>query len=242
MSSPDEDFTPTWRRGLVTAVDAANAKVRVQFPDSDGLISNWLAVVVPFALGAKAFWVPRLNSQVIVLVDENLEDGVVLGAVYSKADPVPSAPALALHAEFEDGTILEYDPTGHALTANVQGTVAITATGNVSLQTSADVNVTATGHVNATCATSTIQASSTITLQAPIVSCTAILQVAGVLQANGGISTTSGGAVPNGLHIGGTVQSDTGLTAPDATLGGKGFLAHKHGGVTTGAGQTGTPV
>jgi phage baseplate assembly protein V len=88
----------------VTAVDGATARVKVSFPDDDGLLSDWLPVVQPMALGGRCYALPRKGSQVVVLLDEHAEDGVVVGAIYSQADAPPVADPGVIHLELEDGT------------------------------------------------------------------------------------------------------------------------------------------
>nr|WP_320132004.1 phage baseplate assembly protein V [uncultured Holophaga sp.] len=180
MSAP-EQAAPTWRRGLVTAV--AGHQVRVKFPDLDGMISGLLPVASLVTLGARVWAMPRVGAQVVVLLDENGEDGVVLGGVYSTADPAPSCSAEAIHAELEDGTAVTLQ------------------TGKVVVDTPGDVEAQAGG-------TATLKATKVI-LDAPLVQATQVLQVDGVIQANGGITTSSGGAVPGSLTMGGDVVGGT---------------------------------
>lgn len=96
----------SWRRGLVVAVDGTSAKVRVVFPDLDGLKSDWLPVIQASSHGLRLYALPPLGSQVVVLLDEHGEDGAVLGAIYSQADPPPSTDPRAVVADFPDGSRL----------------------------------------------------------------------------------------------------------------------------------------
>jgi phage baseplate assembly protein V len=195
-----------WKRGLVKEVDPKGL-VKVSLPDEDGLTTDWLPVAVPFALGARAYWLPRVGSQVVLLLDENAEDGVVLGALYSKADPAPVQQERLLYIETEDGTKISVDPDASLVTvdtpgkilAKAGGTITAQAQGNVSVSSQADVDVSAQGHVNTTSATATVKASTKITLDAPLVNATQVLKVDGPIQANGGITTTSGGS--SHLHL-----------------------------------------
>lgn len=95
---------PSWRRGLVHQVQGY--RVRVKFPDLDGLITDWLPVAQLVTLGARSFLMPRQGAQVVVLLDEHGEDGVVLPGIYSQADPPPGCDAAAFYLEQEDGTKL----------------------------------------------------------------------------------------------------------------------------------------
>lgn len=117
--------------GIVVAIDEQSCKVRVQFPDLDDLVSDWLPVLQEFCVGNQAYRLPDLDNQVACLMDANYEAGIVLGAIYSDADPPPVTDANLYHIRFKDGTVIEYDRAGHMLTANVLGDIEITATGSI---------------------------------------------------------------------------------------------------------------
>jgi phage baseplate assembly protein V len=242
MSHPEPAHTPAWRRGLVQAVDAPNGRVRVQFPDEDNLVSDWLPVAMPFALGARAFWLPRTGSQVAVLLDEHGEDGVVLGALYSQADPPPGvASAHLFHLEMEDGTKLSLDPDNGCVSLNTPGKVVVQTGSDLSATVGGNLTANVSGNANLQAAAITLKASQ-ITLDAPNVTATAVLQAQGAVCANAGITTSSGGPVPGTLSVQGPVQSQSKVQAPDAVLGGKSFNGHVHGGVQGGGSQTSAPV
>jgi len=77
-------------RGVVTEIDRTKVQVRVKFVDT-GMVSAPLQVLVPLAKDAKFFALPRIDEQVVCYMDDNYEDGVVLGAVYTETQTV-SAP------------------------------------------------------------------------------------------------------------------------------------------------------
>ena len=110
-----------YKTGLVTNINENTARVRVTFPDLDNVLSNWIPVVYPFTNNDKAYYMPSLNEQVACIMDENLEDGCIIGSIYSDVDKVPVADDNKFHILFEDGTFLEYDKQEHILTADVQG-------------------------------------------------------------------------------------------------------------------------
>lgn len=213
MSAPET--VPAWRRGLVTAVDAAKCKVRVKFPDEDGIVSDWLPVCVPFALGAKAYWLPRVNSQVVALMDEHGEDGIVMGAIYSTVDAPPANSARVLHIVTEDGTKIQVDPDASTVTVDTPGKIIATAGG--------DIDATAGGHINGTAGAASTFKAPQVTLDSPLVVCTGILRAQGVVQADAGITTSSGGSVPSTLTVAGVIKSDTDLYSSDLS-----FNAHVH--------------
>ncbi|WP_051754559.1 phage baseplate assembly protein V [Thermodesulfobacterium commune] len=127
------------RRGIVVAVDEKTGKVRVQFPDLDGLVSNWLPVVFQKTCKDKHYWMPDVGEYVVVAFDEEGEksDGYVLGAFYNEKDTVPEvANKDKFFVRFEDGTEIEYDRKSHKLRISVRGDVLIEADGNMTLKAS----------------------------------------------------------------------------------------------------------
>jgi phage baseplate assembly protein V len=204
----------------VQALDPARGRVRVQFPDEDNLVSDWLPVAVPFALGARAFWLPRVGSQVATLLDEHGEDGVVLGALYSQADPAPAASARQFLVQMEDGTTVCLDPDAKLVTVTTPGSIQAQAGGNITASAGGDLDGTAGGAVNLVGATVKLRGGS-ITLDGPVTA-TQTVVAEGAICADAGITTSGGGAVPGNFHVSGLVQ------AADATLGGRSFNGHQH--------------
>jgi phage baseplate assembly protein V len=142
-----------FRVGIVSAQNVATGRVRVTFPDRNQLQSWLLAVVVPKTQNDKAFWMPDIGDQVVCLMDEQDEDGAVLGAIYSTVDAPPAGmTADKLHWTAKDGATFEYDRAAHALavalpsggtlsiTAN-GATLAIDAAGNVTVQAAGDIKL-----------------------------------------------------------------------------------------------------
>ena len=139
-----------YRVGIVKAQDAANARVRVTFPDRDQMQSWWLPVVFAKAQNDKAYWIPDVGEQVVCTMDEYDEDGAVLGAIYSSADRPPVTSADKLHWTFKDGAVFEYDRSAHSLQMSIPsgGTVTITANGaSVAIDGSGNVAIVAAGQI-----------------------------------------------------------------------------------------------
>lgn len=134
-----------YRRGIVKAVDPATARVRVEFPDADGMVSYWLEVAQrrTLAAGDRDYWMPDVGEAVAVLMDEQDEAGVVLGAIYSSADPPPVSSADKRHTVHKDGAVFEYDRATHTWTVSVPagGRIAISIGGSSIVMTDAGVRV-----------------------------------------------------------------------------------------------------
>ena len=141
-----------WHYGTVSAVDEATMRVRVRLPEIDNLRTWWLPVIGRKTLKDKDYWLPDEGEQVVVLLDENGEDGVVLGAVFSDVDEVPVVSRDKWHRRFADGATLEYDRATHELTVKGVTRVIIEASASIVLQAGTQVTLdtpqtTCTGHL-----------------------------------------------------------------------------------------------
>ncbi len=120
--------------GKVVAIDEQTCKVRVEFPDRDDgdgqtLVSDWLPVGQKKTLGDLEYWLPDMDTQVACLMDEHLEAGVVICAIYSDADAPPVSNKDLYYRRFKDGTVIQYDRVRHTLLADVKGDIEVNATG-----------------------------------------------------------------------------------------------------------------
>ncbi len=136
--------------GLVIATDAKQCRVRVKFPDRDGIVSYWLPVMQKKTLKDKVYWMPDIQEHVVCLMDEHDEFGVVIGAIYSDADIPPVNSQDKYHVVFDDGTAIEYDRSEHKLTATVQGDIEATATGTINVEAGGDITITSGTHIQMT--------------------------------------------------------------------------------------------
>ncbi len=145
-----------FRVGIVKTQDAVNCRVRVTFPDRNQMTSWWLPVCVPKSQNDKAYWIPDVGEQVVCLMDEHDEDGVVLGSIYSSADLPPASSADKWHITMKDGATFDYDRAAHALAVSIPsgGTVSLMANG-ATIQIDASGNINLTAAANITLVTST---------------------------------------------------------------------------------------
>ena len=136
------------RRGIVVAVDEQTARVRVQMPDLDGIVSNWLPVIHHKTQQDKSYWLPDVGEYVVVAFDEEGKhsDGYVLGAIYNDQDTVPVANVNQFYIKFQDGTTIAYDRQAHALTVNCVGSITINTSNNITI-TAANIDISASGNV-----------------------------------------------------------------------------------------------
>jgi phage baseplate assembly protein V len=123
------------RVGVVVSTNFAAATARVQFGDADDLVSYDMQIVFPKTSKDKFYNMPDTGDQVVCLFLPNgLEQGFILGSVYSTVDVPPVQSPDKDHITYSDGTVIEYDRAAHVLTANVQGTATIQSTGLLTIK------------------------------------------------------------------------------------------------------------
>jgi phage baseplate assembly protein V len=221
-------YHPVFRTGLVTAQNAAQGQVRVQFPDRDGVVTYWLPVIVPKTQNDKFFVMPDVGEQVVVLMDEHDEYGAVVGSIPSKVDAPPNGmTGDKLHATFKDGTVIEYDRGAHVLTAALGngGSARISTPLGNELVLGSDGSVLLRD-----------QRGASVTL-----SNDGNVRVNGNLLVSGTIGTASGAFGNGDMTINGTIAATGDVTA------GRGHenvsaLSHVHSGVQGGSANTAAPV
>ncbi|HWO57696.1 MAG TPA: phage baseplate assembly protein V [bacterium] len=128
MSPPNPKIAHL-RYGIVRKIDPRRSRVKVEFPDQDRLVSHWLSLAQPKTLKDRAYWMVEPGEQVVCILDEHLEDGTVIGAIYSRPDPAPNGwDEHWFGIVFEDGSILRYRKDQHELLldlTHMQGTVIV---------------------------------------------------------------------------------------------------------------------
>lgn len=131
MSETREESAPTLRFGFVTALDEAGCRVRVQFPDLDGLESYWLPVLRPKTHQDKHYCLPDVGEQVACLLDGVGEEGVVLGAVFGDRDPAQGGGPDVFEIRFGNGDVLRHSRADGSWFIQCAGSVTVEAGGAV---------------------------------------------------------------------------------------------------------------
>jgi phage baseplate assembly protein gpV len=114
-----------FRVGIVKEQDGAHARVRVGFAEFDQMLSYWLPVLASKTQDDKWYWMPDIGEQVVCLMDERDEAGVVLGAIYSTADVPPVNSTDKCRLTFKDETAIEYDRGAHVLSISFSDATSI---------------------------------------------------------------------------------------------------------------------
>lgn len=124
MKQLEERLNSTVQVGTVTEV--LGGAVRV---DINGHATHELPVLFTRTQTDKFFAMPDVGEQVVCLfLPIGLEQGFVLGAIYSDEDLPPSDGAHVTHIAFGDGSSVEYDRKNHSLDITVSsGEVTVKA-------------------------------------------------------------------------------------------------------------------
>jgi phage baseplate assembly protein V len=169
--------------------------VRVEFGDRSNLVSYELPVMVKQTLKNKDSYMPDIGEHVLCsFLGNGLEQGFVLGAIYSNADTAVNTDPNKRGVTFEDGTEVYYDRSSNKLNIIVAGA----------------------GLVEVTCKTATVNADTKINLTTPEVVVSNKLTVNGLIDGKAGATLTGGGVTHNGKNIG---DSHTHIGSPTAPSG-----------------------
>ncbi len=103
------------RFGIVSQINPLLAQARVNFGDDDST-SFWLPVLQTKTLKDKFYSMPDIGEQVVCLMDNNSEDGVILGAIYSTADVAITQSEKELSVNLENGSSINANKETNTLT------------------------------------------------------------------------------------------------------------------------------
>lgn len=137
------------RAGIIKEVIADKAKAVVSFAQDDGSESHELLLLNLYSFKNRHYHLPDKGEQVYVLMDDGAEEGVILGAVYSEADPPPVCSSDKCYIDFSDGTCVEYDRSSHKLKLKISsgGSLEIECEGNVSVSAGKSIDFKASEKV-----------------------------------------------------------------------------------------------
>ena len=103
------------RFGIVSQIDPINVQARVSFEDDEST-SFWLPIIQTKTLKDKFYAMPDIGEQVACLMDENSEDGVILGAIYSTEDVSTTQSEKEISMNLEDGSYINANKESQTLT------------------------------------------------------------------------------------------------------------------------------
>ena len=102
------------RFGIVSQINPVLAQARVSFEDDEST-SFWLPVLQTKTLKDKFYSMPDIGEQVACLMDENSEDGVILGAIYSTEDVPVVTSEKQLSLNLENNSLINIDKETNSL-------------------------------------------------------------------------------------------------------------------------------
>ena len=134
------------RAGIIKEILPDKCRAIVHLEQDDDSDTYELSILQRNCLKNRHYHLPDVGEQVYVLLDSEATEGMVLGAIYSDADPPPISDPDVCHFDFEDGTVVEYDRKQHSLRLKVssKGTLEIECEGDVSIKTDKSMNLKAT--------------------------------------------------------------------------------------------------
>lgn len=201
------------RFGNITEVDPAKGYARVTFTD-DGIVSDWLQVLTIGAIKDSFSHTFSINEQVACLMDENSEEGVILGALNNDKTPPNGAGDGIFRVKFEDDSVVEYNKNTNKYTLDIQG--------EVSIKSSSVVNIESV--------TANVNASAIAKIEAPVIQLNGAVAVTGAITVSGTLTAPGGGAISGDLKATGDVQAGT-----------VSLKTHRHTSSTSGS-PTSTPI
>lgn len=116
------------REGVVTATFPERHTVRVAYEEKDGLISDELPVLTPWAFDNKSFAMPDVGETVVCLFASNADQtgtGWVIGSRFHDKSPPNANSQDKARIDFKDGTFIEYDRASHELRIECVGEIFI---------------------------------------------------------------------------------------------------------------------
>ena len=96
------------RFGIVSQINPVLAQARVNFADDEST-SYWLPIIQSKTMKDKFFVMPDIGEEVACLMDENSEDGVILGAIYSSVDLPAVTSEKQISVNLENSSLINID-------------------------------------------------------------------------------------------------------------------------------------
>ena len=186
--------------GIVTALSPSKGAARVRLSDNDSLVTYWLPVIQGKTHKDKHYNMPDVGELVVcAFLDNGIEDGFIIGAIYNNSDSVPVSSADKFHKVFSDGSSIEYDRKSHKLAIVIDG----------------EIDITASAAVKLTCPS--------FTVDCPESTFTGKVTIQGLLTWLAGMIGSGGGAVSaviNGILRATKLKTDAGIDVDDHRHGG----------------------
>lgn len=230
------------RFGNITEVDPTKGYARVTFTD-DGIVSDWLQFLTLGAIKDNFSYTFNVNEQVACLMDENSEEGVILGALFNDKTPPNNAGDGVFRVKFDDDSVIEYNRNSSEYKIDIKGKINILADSELLIKSTSTVNIEAatanikgTATANIEAVNANVKATAIAKIEAPVIQLNGAVAVTGAITVTGTITAPGGAAISGNFEVAGQLKGAT------VMAGSIGLGTHKHTGVQTGAGTSGTPI
>lgn len=120
------------RYGRVSDADYARGLYRMSI-EPDGIVSHWLPVVTSSTVDGMAFSPLQVGERVAAIFDENVEDGVILGSIYTPRTR-PEGTQHRTFIEFEGKVYAQYDASAEEFEVSNGNTVLTVGQNDVTLR------------------------------------------------------------------------------------------------------------
>lgn len=107
------------RFGIISQINPQTVQARVIFGDDEST-SFWLPILQTKTMKDKFYAMPDIGEQVVCLMDENSEDGVVLGSIYSTEDTPVVSTEKQISLNLENNSLINIDKETNTLTVTFQ--------------------------------------------------------------------------------------------------------------------------
>jgi len=138
--------------GIVKSFNVKELRADICFYDLDDMVIADMAVLQRNTQGIKDFSCLEVGEQVLCLLDEEMQDGYVLGSIAGNEDLSNLNQDDTRFVLFPDGGLIKYDYNSHTLqilSNNINVTGNVVVSGNITLKGDLEVvgSVTASGDI-----------------------------------------------------------------------------------------------
>lgn len=107
------------RFGIVSQINPISVQARVKFGDDEST-SFWLPILQTKTMKDKFYAMPDIGEQVVCLMDENSEDGVIIGSIYSTEDTPVVSTEKQISLNLDNNSLINIDKETNTLTVTFQ--------------------------------------------------------------------------------------------------------------------------
>ena len=107
------------RFGIISQINPQTVQARVKFGDDEST-SFWLPILQTKTMKDKFYAMPDIGEQVVCLMDENSEDGVILGSIYSAEDTPVISTEKQISLNLDNNSLINIDKETNTLTVTFQ--------------------------------------------------------------------------------------------------------------------------